>query len=101
MEVTITSEEVAETIAAIIAQTTGKHCETFSNDVTTVILYHTQAIARITTLFSVIAVAPIGGTFAEEITEIPLEARTINGTREIAHALDRAASHVLSAAMNH
>ena len=101
MEVTITSKEVAEAIAAHVAQTTGTHCETFTNDVAAVILHHAQVIARITPLFSVIAVAPIGGTFAEEITEIPLEARTIDGIREIAQALDKATSHVISAAMHH
>lgn len=93
--------EVAETIAAHVAQTTGTHCETFTNNVAAVILHHTQVIARITPLFSVIAVAPIGGTFAGEVTEIPLEARTIDGVREIANALDEATSHVLSAAMHH
>ena len=101
MKVTITSKDVAETITALVAQTTGTRCETSTNDVATVILHHTQAIARITPLSSVIAVAPIGGTFEGEITEIPLEARTIDGIREIAHALDEAASHVLSAAMHH
>lgn len=101
MEATITSKDVAETIAAHVAQTTGTHCETFTNDVAAVILHHTQVIARITPLFSVIAVAPIGGTFEGEITEIPLEARTIDGIREIANALDEATSHVLSAAMHH
>lgn len=101
MEVTITSKDVAETIATHVEQTTGMNCETFTNDVATVILHHTQAIARITPLFSVIAIEPIGGTFAGEITEIPLEARTIDGIREIANALDEATSHVLSAAMHH
>lgn len=101
MEVTITSNDVAETIDALVAQTTGTHCETFHNDVAAVILHHTQVIARITPLSAVIAVAPIGGTFDGEVTEIPLEARTIDGTREIAKALDEAISHVLSAAMHH
>lgn len=101
MQVTITSKDVAETIAAHVAQTTGTHCETFTNDVAAVTLHHTQAIARITPLFSVVAVAPIGGTFEGEIAKIPLEARTIDGIREIANALDEATSHVPSAAMHH
>lgn len=99
MEVTITSKEVAEAIAAHVAQTTGTHCETFANDAAAVILHHTQAIARITPLSNVTAVTPIGGTFEGEITEVPLEARTIDGLKEITHAIDKAAAHVLSAAI--
>lgn len=33
------------------------------------------------------------------ITEIPLEARSVNGLMEVAHAIDEAAPHVLAAAV--
>lgn len=102
MEVTIDSKEVAEEIAAQVEQATGIDCEAFTNDCGSVVIYsHTAVIARITPLFSVIDVAPIGGLFDSEIVNIPLEAETIGGIREIAHALDRATSLVLNAAMHH
>ena len=101
MYITITDREVAESIAAAIEQTTGMDCQAYSNEVGSVIVYdrHT-VIVQVTPLFSVIDVTPLHGPFAGETTEIPLEARTIDGIREIAHALDTATSHALNAALN-
>ena len=102
MHITITDKDAAKVIAAEIEQATGTHCETHTDHINTVIIYnHTTTIAQITPLFGVITVTPSRGLFAGEITTIPLEARTIDGMREIAHALTKATSHVLNAAMNH
>lgn len=102
MHITITDKEVAESIATEIEQATGTDCEAHTDHINTVITYnHTTTIAQITTLFGVIAVAPSRGLFAGKVTTIPLESQTIDGTREIAHALTEATSHVLNAALNH
>lgn len=105
MEITITSKEVAERIAAEVGQTTGTDCEAFSSDAGSVVIVSDGAtiIARITPLFhfGVMDVTPVGGLFDGETVNIPLEAETIGGLREIANAMDRAASHVLNAAMHH
>ena len=86
-------------IAEQIEQATGEDCEAYSNATGSVIILHTTVIARITTLFSVMDVAPASGPFLGDITEIPLEARSVDGLREIGHAIDEAASHVLAAAV--
>lgn len=100
MEVSLTSMEVAETIAAQVEQATGLDCEAYSNEVGSVVVFRTGAvIARITPLFSVMDVTPVGGTFDGESTEVPLEVRTVDGLREMARSIDEAASHVLNAAM--
>ena len=102
MHIAITSEEAAKVIAEEIEQATGTNCEAHTDHINTVITYdHTTTIAQVSTVFGVIAVAPSRGPFAGEVTEVPLEAETIGGMREIAHALTKATSHVLNAALNH
>lgn len=102
MHIAITSEDVAKVITAEIERATGTDCEANTDHINTVIVYnHTTTIAQIAPLFGVVAVAPSRGPFAGEVTEIPLEAETIGGMREIAHALDKATLHVLNAALNH
>ena len=99
MYIEITSKEVAEAIAERIEEATGECCEAFSNATGSVITLRGTMIARITPLFSVIDVAPLSGPFRREITEIPMEANSVRGVREIAHAIDEAISHVLAAAV--
>lgn len=102
MNIAITSEEAAKVIAEEIKQATGTDCEAHTDHINTVIVYdHTETIAQVTTAFGVVAVAPSRGPFAGKVTTIPLEAETIDGLREIAHALTKATSHVLNAALNH
>ena len=102
MNITITSEEAAKVIAEEIEQATGTDCEAHTDHINTVIIYnHTTTIAQVTTLSGVIAVAPSRGLFTGKVTIIPLEAETIDGMREIAHALTKATSHVLNAALNY
>lgn len=102
MHIAITSEEVAKVIASEIEQATGMDCKAYSNETGSVVVYdrHT-VIARITELFSVVAVAQLCGPFRGDVTEIPLKARTIDNIRDIGHALDTATSHALNAAINH
>ena len=101
MEISLTSKEVAETIAAQVEQSTGLDCEAYSNEVGSVVVFRTGAvIARITPLFSVMHVTPVGGTFNDEDTEVPLETRTVDGLRQMARSIDEAAAHTLSAAMD-
>lgn len=101
MEVTLTSKEVAETIAAQVEQSTGLDCEAYSNEVGSVIVFrHTTVIARITPLFDIMYATPVGGSFDGENVEAPLEARTVDGLRQMARSIDEAAAHVLSAAMD-
>lgn len=99
MNIEFTSKEVAEAIARNIEEATGECCEAFSNATGSVIALHDTMIARITPLFSVMDAVPLDGPFRREITEIPLEAKTVDELREIAHAIDEAASHVLAAAV--
>lgn len=102
MEVKINSKEIAAAIATKVEQVTGLDCETFANDTSAVIvLNHTKVIARITPLFSAVDVAPVGGAFDGEPVEIPTEARTVNGVKEIAAAMDEANMRVTSAAVSH
>lgn len=98
---TITDKDAAESIAAEVERATGMDCKAFSNETGSVIVCdRTAVIARVTELSPVVRVAPLGGPFVGEVTEIPLKARNIDGIREIANALDTATSHVLNAAMN-
>lgn len=96
MQIEITSKDVAKVIAQHVEQATGENCETFSNSVGSVVILHTTVIARITPLFSVMDVA---SPFRDEITEVPLEARSVSELMEIAHAIDEAALHVTAAAV--
>lgn len=99
MHIEFTSKEIAEAIAEEIEEATGECCEASSNATGSVVTLHDTMIARITPLFSVMDVAPLEGPFRCEITEIPLGAETVNGLREIGHAIDKAALHVLAAAV--
>ena len=102
MNVTITDKDVAELIVAEVEQTTGMDCEAFTNETGSVVVYDRHiAIARVTELSSAVAVAPLCGPFVGEIIWIPLEAETFGSLGEMAHALDRATSRALSAALNH
>ena len=101
MEVSLKSKEIADTIASRVEQATGLDCEAFANDTGSVIVFRTGAvIARITPLFSVMDVTPVGGSFDGEDVEVPLEARTVDGLRKMVRSIDEAAAHVLSAAMD-
>lgn len=102
MEVTFESNEIAEAIAMKVEQVTGLDCEAYDNKTGSVVVYNSKrVIARITPLFSVIYVAPVGGLFDGEIVEIPTEARTVNDLREIAAAMDEANIRAISAAVKH
>ena len=102
MEVTIKSNEIAEAIAMKVEEVTGRDCEAYDNKTGSVVIYNrTTVIARLTTMFAVIDVEPVGGLFDGEIVEIPTEARTVNGLREIAVALDEANVRAISAAVKH
>jgi hypothetical protein len=102
MEVQIKSKEVAQAIAAQIERVTGVDCESYSSPVGSVIVLNdTTVIARITPLFSVMDITPVGGLFDGETATIPLKAETIDDIKEIAHAYDEAAAHVISAAVHH
>lgn len=90
---------MAKAIADAVEQATGEYCEAFYNVTGSVIALHDTMIARITPLSSVVDVAPLDGPFRCEITEIPMEASTVSGLMEIAHAIDEATSHVLAAAV--
>lgn len=99
MNVTITGKEVAETIAMQVAQSTGFDCEAFTNDTGAVIVYRSRTvIARITELFHIIDVAASSDPRDVQVTEIPTETRTIDGLREIAHAIDESITNVTRAA---
>lgn len=99
--ITITSEDAAKAIAEEIKQATGTACEAHTDNTNTIITHnHTETIAQVTTPFGVTAVTPSRGPFTGKATTIPLEAETIDGLREIAHALTKATSHVLNAALN-
>ena len=102
MEVKINSQEIAEAIAAKVEQVTGLDCEAYTNQVGAIIVHNlTQVIARVTPLISTVEVTPIGGTFDGEPIAIPAEARTINGLKEIADAMDDANMRAISAAVKH
>ena len=102
MHIEFKSKEVAEAIATQVGKAIGCECGVFTDDDgDAVILHHTTVIARIDTLYDVIGVVPSGGTFSCELTEIRRETRTLDGLREIGHAIDEAGAHVISAALNH
>lgn len=99
MHIEFASKEVAEAIAEEIKEATGECCEAISNATGSVLTLHDTMIARITPLSDAMDVAPLDGPFRCEITKIPLEAETVNELREIGHAIDKAALHVLAAAV--
>ena len=99
----ITSKDVAKSIAADIEEATGTHCEAFTNEAGSIVLYdHTTVIARVTAeLFPYIVVNPLYGSFAGETTSIPVAVRTFDDMKEAASAMDIATSYTLNAALNH
>lgn len=97
MNIEITSKDVAKAIAQQVEQAIGENCEAFSNRDGSAVIMHTTMLARITPPFSVMDAAPTAGPFVGCITEIPLEARSVDGLREIGHAIDEAALHVTAA----
>lgn len=99
MNIQITSKDVAKAIAQQVEQAISENCEAFSSSVGSVVILRTTMIARITPLFSAMDVAPTDGPFRGEITEVPLEARSVSELMEIAHAIDEAALHATAAAV--
>lgn len=98
----ITDKDVAESIVTEVKRATNMYCEAFSNDTGSVVVCDdTTVIARVTPLSFEIAVAPLVGPFAGELTWIPRTVRTFDDMKKAASALDTATSRALNAALNH
>lgn len=100
MNINMTAQEIADTIANAVTETTGLRCETFTDGhgKAVIIADHTRLIARITPCHKSIEtiVAPFTPDAAAD--SIPSEATSISGMRELATHLDDAIAHAIAAA---
>ena len=100
MDINITAQEIADTIAEAVTETTGLRCETFTDGCgnAVIIADHTHLIARIVPDRKSIQVvaAPFGPEAVA--TGIPSKATSLSGVRELATHLDDAMAHVIAAA---
>ena len=102
MEIEINSEEIAEAIAAKVERVTGLDCEAYTNQVGSIVVYNlAQVIALVTPLIDTVEVTPVGGVFDREPVTIPTGARTVDGLKKIADAMDDANMRAISAAIKH
>ena len=102
MQVKINSKGIAQAMAAKVKQVTGLDCEAYTNQVGSIVVYNlTQVIALVTPLISTIEVTPVGGVFDGKPVAIPAGARTVDGLKEIADAMDDANVRAISAAIKH
>lgn len=95
----IETKDEAKAIAKKIKEATGEHCETLPSATGSAAAPYTITIARTTPPCNAIDVAPLGSPFRGETIEIPMEAQTVDGPMEVAHAIDKATPHVLAAAL--
>lgn len=100
MDINMTAQEIADTIAEAVTETTSLRCETFADGRgnAVIIADHTHLVARITQDGRTIqvAAAPFGPDAAA--TSIPGKATTLNGMRDLAAHIDDAMAHVMAAA---
>lgn len=100
MNISITTKEIADTIAEAVTATTRLSCEIFADECgnAVIISNYTNLVARIICdeIIQVIA-APFD--LDAVATGIPSEATSLNDMRELATHLDDAIAHVTAAAI--
>ena len=100
MNINMTTQEIADTIAQAVTEATSLRCETFTDDHGNAVIIsdHTHLVARIAPDRANIRViaAPFDPDAAA--TGIPRKATSLNGMRDIAEHLDDAITHVTAAA---
>lgn len=100
MDINTTAEEIADTIAKTVTETTGLRCEAYTDDhgKAVIISDYTHLVARITPYHRSIQVVTAPLDLAAVTTSIPSKATSLNGMRELAAHLDDAIAHVIAAA---
>ena len=101
MDINMTAQEIADTIAKAVTETTSLRCETFADGYgnAVIIADYPHLIARIIQDYKNIQVvaAPFGLDAA--VTSIPGKATSLSGMRKLAAQLDDAIAHVTTAAV--
>lgn len=101
MDINMTAQEIADTIAQAVTEATSLRCETFTDGCgnAVIIADYTHLVARIIPDYQRIQVvaAPFG--LEAVVTDIPSKATSLSGMREIAAQLDDAIAHVTAAAV--
>lgn len=101
MHINITADDIADTIAKAVTETTGLRCEAFADDhgKTVTIGNHTHPVARITPYHKSIQVVAAPLDPEAVATSIPSKATSLSGMRDLATHLDDAIAHVTAAAV--
>ena len=99
-DINMTAQEIADTIAKAVTETTGLRCETFTNDHGNAVIIsdHTNLVARIVPCHESIHVVAAPFDSDAVATNIPSKATSLSGVRELATHLDDAIAHVTAAA---
>lgn len=100
MDINMTADEIADTIAKAVTETTSLRCEAFADDhgKTVIITDHTHLVARITPYHKSVQVVAAPLDPEAVATSIPSKATSLSGMRELAAHLDDAIAHVIAAA---
>lgn len=101
INVNLTAEDVADTIAKMVQEKTNLRCEAFTDEYgkAVIISDYTHLIARITPYFRSIQVVAAPLDLEAVATSIPRKVTSLSGMRELAAHLDDATAHVIAAAV--
>lgn len=100
MDINMTTQEIADTIANAVTETANIRCEVFTNEYgkAVIISDYTDLVARITPSYNCIRVVAAPLNREAVVTNIPDKATSISDVREVATQLDDAIAHVTAAA---
>lgn len=101
ININLTAEDIADTIAKTVQDKTNLRCEAFTDDHNKAVIIsdYTHLIARITPYYKSIQVVAAPLDLEAEATSIPSKATSLSGMRELAAHLDDATAHVIAAAV--
>lgn len=100
MEITLTVQEIADTIAKTVQERTSLRCEAFTDKHSKAVIIsdHTHLIARITPYHKSIQVVAAPLDLEAVATSIPSKVTSLSGMRELTAHLDDATANVTAAA---
>lgn len=101
MDINMTAQEIADTIANAVTETTSLRCETFADDCgnAVIIADYIHFVARIVPDYTSIQVVAAPFDLDAVVTGIPSKATSLSDARELAAHLDDAIAHVTAAAV--
>lgn len=101
MDINMTAQEIADTIAKEVTEATSLRCETFTNDYGNAVIIsdYPNLVARIVPDYDGIQVVAAPLDLEAVVTSIPSKATSLSGVRELVAHLDDAIAHVIAAAV--